>query len=444
MLDAMSLLRDLPSVHKLLSDARLADLPHRVVLPLVRAQVDAVRQRILAGELDAVPDVAALVRADWDALATMRLTRVVNATGVVVHTNLGRAPLPAAAVSAVTQVASGYSNLEMDLPSGQRGGRLEGIQGPLCALLGCEDAIAVNNNAAAVVLALAALAQGREVVVSRGELVEIGGSFRVPDIMRTSGATLVEVGSTNRTRAADYARAITPETALVMRVHPSNYRIIGFTERPSTQELGTLSVPLYEDLGSGALVPCSDEPLVGEVLRQGAALVSFSGDKLLGGPQAGILAGRKDLIQACRRHPLYRAMRLDKLVLAALEATLRVYLQGQTEQIPVHAMLGSRGRGRADALCAALVDAGLRARVAQDVGYTGGGALPEQALPAHVVRISGLPAADTARWLRTWDGVPVVARVQGGDVVVDPRTFVQPDDADIVCSALQAAAAALG
>lgn len=367
---------------------------------------------------------------------------MINATGVVLHTNLGRAPLAAEACDAVSQVASGYSNAELLLETGLRGGRLDGVRGPLCELLGCEDAIAVNNNAAAVVLILSALAQGGQVIVSRGELVEIGGSFRVPDIMSASGATLVEVGTTNRTRAADYHRAVTPDTALLMRVHPSNFRVVGFTERPSTADLAEVaaacSVPLVEDLGSGAMVPgLGDEPVVSDVLRDGAELVSFSGDKLLGGPQAGIIAGRRELVQACRRHPLYRALRLDKLVLAALEATLKLYVAGRADRIPAVRMLQS-GRPECQALAAALADCGLEVRVEDDVGFSGGGALPGQALESRVVALRGPAPQDLSRALRLGEH-PVVARVARDAVLLDPRT-VLPDEMDDLVRAVRAAA----
>jgi len=314
-------LRDLPSVDRLLADERLAGEPHDLAVAAARAVLGRARDEIRAGG-----DPGPLVDAVLDELARSRrprLRRVLNATGVLVHTNLGRAPLAREALERVVEVGGGYSTLEYDLERGERGSRQAHLAPLLRALTGAEDALVVNNNAAAVLLALAALAEGREVVVSRGELIEIGDGFRIPEVLARSGARLVEVGTTNRTRAADYERALGPETALLLRVHQSNFRVVGFTERPRLRELAEVArrhgVPLVDDLGSGALVPVGDEPTPGESLREGAALVSFSGDKLLGGPQAGIVVGHADLVERLRRHPLQRALRADKLTLAALE-----------------------------------------------------------------------------------------------------------------------------
>ena len=432
-----SLLRQLPKVDRLVASPELAELPDVLRTDTARRVLDELRQGILAGDVTALPDVPALVRLRAEERRTLHLGRVLNATGIVLHTNLGRAPLAPQAVDALTQVASGYSNAELLLETGQRGGRLAGIRGPLCELLGCEDAIAVNNNAAAVFLALSALARGREAIVSRGELVEIGGSFRVPDIMATSGAALVEVGTTNRTRAADYNAAVTPETGMVLRVHPSNFRVVGFTERPSTSELAEVAaaagVPMVEDLGSGALVPgLGDEPVVSDVLADGADLVTFSGDKLLGGPQAGILAGRRDLVQACRKHPLYRALRLDKIVLAALEATLRLYVEGRSDEVPTVRML-TMGRPDCDQLAAGLADCGLQVTVEDDVGFSGGGALPGQAIPSRVVALRGRPPQELARALRLGDPA-VVPRVARDAVLLDPRTLLPGQVAEVVAA----------
>lgn len=303
-------------------------------------------------------------------------------------------------------------------------------------LLGCEDAIAVNNNAAAVVLALAALAKDREVVVSRGELVEIGGSFRVPEIMAASGALMVEVGTTNRTRAADYARAIGPDTALVLKVHRSNFQVVGFIEEADTADLAKLGVPLVQDLGSGAMVAgLGDEPRVSEILEQGADLVCFSGDKLLGGPQAGILAGRRDLIQACRHHPLYRALRLDKMVLVALEVTLRLTLEEDPDRLPATRMLREDPTPRARALAARLVEAGVPAVTEEDVGYSGGGAMPLVELAGEVVAIRTTGASKLARRLRLGDP-PVIPRVARDAVLIDVRTVLE-DQEDALVEALQ-------
>ncbi|MCK6506330.1 L-seryl-tRNA(Sec) selenium transferase [Myxococcota bacterium] len=437
-------LRSLPAIHELLADPRLLALPRPLALRCARAAVDQARQELRAGG-SAPPDLAQVALALAQAARAPHLRPVVNATGIPIHTNLGRAPLAPEAAEAVAQVARGYCNVELDLESGRRGGRLAGVAGPLRALCGAEDAVAVNNNAAAVLLVLTALARGRAVVVSRGELVEIGGSFRVPEVISAGGARLVEVGATNRTRVADYAGAIDEQTALLLRVHPSNFRMEGFTERPDRVGLVALArqraVPLVEDLGSGLLgalpggVQGEEEP-VDAVLGAGVDLVCFSGDKLLGGPQAGIIAGRADLVAACRQHPLYRALRLDKLVLAALEATLRLYLEGRADEVPVRAML-ARGPAECQAVARRLAAALPGARVEDDVGYSGGGALPARGLPT---RVLALPVPDPdalARRLRL--GAPaVVARVARDALIIDPRTLLFGDEARL----LQALAAA--
>jgi L-seryl-tRNA(Ser) seleniumtransferase len=424
------LLRQLPRVDALAGDPALAHWPRERVVAQARALVDGVRERVLSGELTVLPELSKTLRERMAALGTQRLRRVVNATGIVLHTNLGRAPMSQAAAAAAFEVARGYSNTEMELNTGQRGGRLRGVSEPLCALLGCQAAIAVNNGAAAVVLVLSALAQGKQVVVSRGELVEIGGSFRVPDIMRVSGAELVEVGTTNRTRAADFTSAIGERTALLMRIHPSNFRIEGFTERPSTVELAGHGVPLVEDLGSGALQPgLGDEPVVGQVLADGADLVIFSGDKLLGGPQAGIIAGDPELVQACRKHPLYRAMRLDKMVLAALEATLREHLLGQ---VPVAIELMKRDpKEMAKQLQSDLAGCGLQLDVVPGVGFSGGGALPGEGLPTTLLRVCVSRPERLSAWLRE-QAVPIVARVADGALLIDPRTLLPGEDGLVV------------
>ena len=321
-------LSDLPSVDELLRDERLAAEPHELAVAAARLALENAREEIRAG---GVP--ASLVDATVAELARRRapsLRRVLNATGVLVHTNLGRAPLADAAIARVVEVAGGYSNLEYDLERGERGSRQDHLAALLARLTGAEAALVVNNNAAAVLLALAALAEDREVVVSRGELIEIGDGFRIPDVLARSGARLVEVGTTNRTRASDYERAIGPETAVLLRVHQSNFRLVGFAEQPRVGELAEIAkrheIALVDDLGSGALVSVGDEPTPAESLRAGADLVCFSGDKLLGGPQAGVVVGRADLVERLRRHPLQRALRADKLTLAALEGTLALAL----------------------------------------------------------------------------------------------------------------------
>jgi L-seryl-tRNA(Ser) seleniumtransferase len=356
---------------------------------------------------------------------------------VVLHTNLGRAPLGPDARAALLDVMEGYCNAEMDLSTGQRGGRMEGVSGPLRELCGAEDAVAVNNNAAALLLALTALAPGREVIVSRGELVEIGGSFRVPEVIAAGGARLVEVGTTNRTRAGDYARALGPQTAMILRVHPSNFRQIGFVQRPERRALAELAhgqgLPFVEDLGSGRVgeLPTgeAEEETIRGVLEEGVDLVCFSGDKLLGGPQAGVAAGRGRLVRELRDHPMYRALRLDKLVLAALEGTLRAWCEGRAQDIPTHAMLNAppaQLRRRAEAIAARIPGASVEA----DEGWSGGGALPGLALPSTVVVVPG-PAEALAAALRAAPR-PVVARVSEGCLRVDPRTLLPGEETVVI------------
>ncbi|HVR70302.1 MAG TPA: L-seryl-tRNA(Sec) selenium transferase, partial [Vicinamibacteria bacterium] len=398
----IDLRRRLPSVDEVLRDDEVRDLETRhgreLLLRHVRPLLDEARS--LAGRGDeagltaALADLPARLGARLETAAAPSLTTVINATGVVIHTNLGRAPLPAAAAARVADIAASYSNLEFDLESGERGARETHAEGRLRALLGAEAAVVVNNNAAAVLLAVNTLAEGREVVVSRGELVEIGGSFRMPDVLRKGGARLREVGTTNRTRLADYEAAIGPETGLVLKVHPSNFRIVGFTEAPSLAELAALArarnVPLVEDLGSGALSPLPppfEEPAVAASLRTGADLVTFSGDKLVGGPQAGLAVGRQPVVDALRRNPLYRALRVDKMTLAALDAVLAAHEEGRAaREVPVVRMLWLSAedvRRRAEPLAAALAAEvpGLEARVVAGSSAAGGGAAPGTDVP---------------------------------------------------------------
>ncbi len=360
-----------------------------------------------------------------------KLRRVLNATGVIVHTNLGRAPLAPAALARVVEVGSGYSNLEYALERGERGSRQDHLVPLLCRLTGAEAALVVNNNAAAVLLALAALADGREVVVSRGELIEIGDGFRMPDVLARSGARLVEVGTTNRTRAADYERAIGPDTGLLLRVHQSNFRVIGFSERPALSEVAAVAhaheLPLVDDLGSGALVSIGDEPTPAESLRAGADLVTFSGDKLLGGPQAGIIVGRSDLVERLRRHPLQRAFRADKLTLAALEGTLALDLDGSTSEVPVLRMLHEpveRVRARAERL-AALVGG----EVEDTIARVGGGALPLTELPSAACAVE----EELAEPLRLGEP-PVIAVVRDGRTLLDCRTLSDAEIDEVVAA----------
>jgi L-seryl-tRNA(Ser) seleniumtransferase len=372
-------LRELPSVDELLGrqelEALVAKHGRPLVLAAARAALERAREEVRAGFLPG--DLAERTTLELEARLRPSLRRVLNATGVVVHTNLGRAPLAGAALDRVREIGGGYSNLEYDLESGSRGSRQDHVATLLRELTGAEGALVVNNNAAAVLLALAALAEGREVIVSRGELIEIGDGFRIPDVLARSGATLVEVGTTNRTRLADYERAVTERTAALLRVHQSNFRMVGFTEQARARDLARLAdrhgLPLVDDLGSGALVETGDEPTARASIEAGAHVVTFSGDKLLGGPQAGILAGRADLIERMRRHPLQRALRADKLTLAALEGTLALYRAGSRD-VPVLRMLDEPAeavRSRAERL-AGLTGGAVVATVAR----SGGGALP--------------------------------------------------------------------
>jgi L-seryl-tRNA(Ser) seleniumtransferase len=359
------------------------------------------------------------------------LRPVLNATGVIVHTNLGRAPLARSAVDAISSLATGYSNLEYDLDAGARGSRQVHAEGLLRELTGAEAALVVNNCAAAVLLAAAALAGGRELVVSRGQLVEIGGSFRIPEVVAQSGARLVEVGTTNRTRLSDYERALGPETGAVMRAHPSNFRTLGFVEEVPVEDLCRLGVPVIDDLGSGALaerVPeLADEPPVRRSVAAGCAVVCFSGDKLLGGPQAGIMVGTRDAIERCRSHPLARALRIDKLSLAALEATLALYRDPATalREIPVLRMLVAgepQLRARAEAMRDAI--GSDRAQVISATAKVGGGALPLLELegPVCAVDPGDVPLDELAARLRAGD-LPVIARAREGWLLLDPRTL---------------------
>ncbi len=413
-------LRDLPSVDEL---ARGKDDP--LAVDAARFVLARAREEIQAG---ADPgDLEARLREELAAARTAALRRTLNATGVVVHTNLGRAPLAEAALDRVREVGRGYSNLEYDLSAGTRGSRQDHVAGILRRLTGAEAALVVNNNAAAVLLALAALAEGREVLVSRGELIEIGDGFRIPDVLARSGARLVEVGTTNRTRARDYEQAIGPDTAVLLRVHQSNFRLVGFTELPSVAELAKVAqrheLPLVDDLGSGALAQVEDEPSVRESLEAGADLVCFSGDKLLGGPQAGIVVGKPELVERLRRHPLQRAVRADKLTLAALEGTLALYLEPERalEEIPVLRMAlegADSVRARADRL--AELTGG---EVEETVGRVGGGALPLAELPSFACAVEEELAAP----LRAGEP-PVVGVVRDGRLLLDCRTL---SDAEI-------------
>jgi L-seryl-tRNA(Ser) seleniumtransferase len=407
----------------------------------LRAGADSLRGRIASGAAapDAAHDIEELARISLATQSRGSLRPVINATGVVIHTNLGRAPLADAAIARVAAIARGYSNLEYDLDTGARGSRTVHAESLITAITGAEAAIVVNNNAAATLLILSGLAAGREVVISRGELVEIGGGFRVPDVLRQSGATLREVGTTNRTRVSDYTSAVSPATAMFLRVHPSNFRIEGFTERPLLPDLvgaaRAMNVAVVEDIGSGCLVDdLADEPSVQASIAAGVDLVCFSGDKLLGGPQAGIIAGRRALVDRLRTHPLMRALRADKITFAILEATLAEYAAGRAATtVPVQRMLHASAddiEARTQALAETLAGRGWRVAMISGSSAVGGGSAPGLQLPTvllAIVREDESPDA-TERWLRSLDP-PVIARIEHDRVVLDLRTVLPGDDA---------------
>ena len=432
--DARGRLRALPSVDEVLSRPAVRALEVRVgraaVKAAVRQAIAAARDRILSGVVNGqgelVPDQDVLSRAQRE--AAPRLRRVINATGVVLHTNLGRAPLHREAIARVAVVAAGYSNLELDLETGHRGHRSAAVEPLLCELFGAEAAHAVNNCAGATLLALSALGSGGAAIVSRGELVEIGGGFRVPEILAQSGCRLVEVGTTNRTRLSDYAAALDGlPRALLLRVHRSNFALVGFTQEATVAELSGLArergVPLLHDLGSGALeLPEGlSEATAARSLADGADLLLVSGDKLLGGPQAGILLGRRDLVEACRKHPLARALRADRMLLAALEGTLHLYRSGRAGELPVNEALGARAdqlSQRATRLALDLSERGIACSVVESEGRVGGGSMPLARLPGFGVAVQG--GADLLDELRRGDP-PVIALLRDDRVVLDVR-----------------------
>jgi L-seryl-tRNA(Ser) seleniumtransferase len=450
---AAATLRALPAVHELAAKLNAA---HPLAVAAARLAIDEQREAMLAGERPSLGDLESRARALLEHLERPSLQRAINATGVILHTNLGRAPLSAPARAAVARAAEGYSNLELDLDTGERGSRQAHVEDVLRELTGAESAMVVNNGAAAVLLAASALAgPGRTIVVSRGQLVEIGGGFRIPEVIATSGATLTEVGTTNRTRLRDYERALAHEkheeheVGAIMRVHPSNFRTLGFVEDVSIEALCGLGAPVIDDVGSGVLADVMDVPaLAGEpALRTsvaaGAALVCCSGDKLLGGPQAGLLVGRRSAVAAARNHPLARAMRIDKLSLAALEATLLLYRDPQraVREIPALAMLQADEEtlsARAERLLAGIGTRAVRTRAA---GKAGGGALPLLELKGPAVALDGdVDPVALARALRRAT-VPVIARIEDGRVVLDPRT-VADDEVEQVVAAVRAVLAA--
>ncbi len=440
--------RQIPSVDRLLNEPTVAPhvraVGHETAVRLARNLLEEVRAAIRRGE--PVPPLATLARLLADRLraaARPSLRPVINATGVIVHTNLGRAPLSEAARRAVDTVSRGYSNLEYDLEAGRRGSRYVHAIRLLRDLTGAEDALVVNNNAGAVFLALRALAAGREVLISRGQLIEIGGGFRIPDILAESGAILREVGTTNRTHLEDYARHVSDQTVMVLRVHPSNFRIIGFTTQPSLADLVTFAhahgLWLMDDLGSGTFLDTRPyglayEPRVQDSVAAGADLVTFSGDKLLGGPQAGILVGKADLIDRIRRHPLTRALRVDKMTLAALEATLAAYRRGTAPlEIPVWRMIAAPPEGireRAERWRQALQAHHIPADVVESAAAVGGGSLPGETLPTWVLAVRPAHADRFAALLRKGEP-PVVPRIEEDRVLLDPRT-VLPEEDDLV------------
>jgi L-seryl-tRNA(Ser) seleniumtransferase len=460
-MDTNAVLRSLPKVDEVLAAPELAETLARVPRPLVldaaRAVIDEARTRLLSGESADVAASALARDAAGRAMLAMRpsLRRVINATGIIVHTNLGRSVLSDAAAAAVAQVATGYSTLEYDVESGERGSRHVHVEALLCRLTGAEAAMAVNNNAAAVMLAIAGLARDREAIVSRGQLVEIGGSFRIPDIMAESGATMVDVGTTNKTHLEDYENALTSNTGLLLKVHSSNYRVVGFTEEVALADLVHLGamhgVPVMEDQGSGVLLDLSryglpDEPTVGASVAAGAAVVTASGDKLLGGPQAGLIMGRAEVIHALKKHPMARALRLDKMTLAALEATLGAYLEEERalREIPTLRMLTTPQpeiRVRAEVLAGRIRDAvGDAADVttADDTARAGGGALPLADIPSAVVAIAPrcVSAGKLEALLRCGGEPAIVARVKDDRVLFDPRTLLSLAEEDAIVARL--------
>ncbi|MEN8730586.1 MAG: L-seryl-tRNA(Sec) selenium transferase [Desulfuromonadales bacterium] len=458
MTDRRALLRTLPAIDKLLATPQLTELakfqPHQLIVEAAQRIVDDLRGQLL-DEAAPLPGleletVAGQVTALVSELSKPSLRRVINVTGTLLHTNLGRAPLCQDALNAITDISQGYSNLEYDLEAGQRGKRFMHVEELICRLTGGEAATVVNNNAGAVMLALAALAGGHSALVSRGELIEIGGSFRIPDIMAASGVKLVEVGTTNKTHLDDYRDTISKQTALILKVHTSNYRILGFTETVSSEALAELArehdIPVLEDLGSGLLIDLNayglpKEPTVREALKTGIDLVTFSGDKLLGGPQAGIIVGRRAVIGKIRKHPMARALRIDKLTLAALEATLRHYLDPQKAltAIPTLQMLAVPAEDlqqRCDNLLPRLQKAlgeAAELNVCEACATVGGGALPLAELPGWVIALAprSISLNQLTNRLRQGDP-PVIGRVQDGRFLIDPRTLNDEDEQDLL------------
>jgi L-seryl-tRNA(Ser) seleniumtransferase len=444
--------RRLPSVDKIISDKRIKQLeesyPREFITELVRQQLKQERQSISIGKpAHSLDEVINSIHGNLSKLVNISLRPVINATGVVLHTNLGRAPLSKEAIAAMDAVARGYCNLEFELGSGVRGSRHSHIEQIICQLTGAEGALVVNNNASAVLLGLTALAKRKEVIVSRGQAIEIGGSFRIPDVMRQSGAKLVEVGTTNCTYIADYEQAISPRTAVLMRVHSSNFQVTGFTQTVTLEELIELGkkydLPVFDDLGSGCFLDTTvfglgEEPMVQKSITAGVGLVSFSGDKLVGGPQAGVIAGKKQYIDKLRKHPLARAARIDKVRLAGMTATLIHYIKGEaTEKIPIWQMLSTRVEeiDRRARMWANVLD-GL-AEVVEGESMVGGGSLPGSTLPTRLVAIEGrvknkgYNVQTLSRELRN-QKVPVIGRISDDVLYLDPRSVLPEDDRTLV------------
>ena len=463
-------LRTLPAVDELLHHPQVQTLlkmhSRTLVVDSIRKVLSAKRSVILHGGEEKAAEAANLPREKWSSAIEEQVTAslrpslqpVINATGVVLHTNLGRAPLLEEALHNLVEIGGGYSNLELNLETGERGSRYEHVEDLLCRISGAESGLAVNNNAGAVLLALNSLAEGKEVIVSRGQLVEIGGSFRIPDVMKKCGARLVEVGTTNRTHLRDYEQAVAENTALLLKVHTSNYRILGFTAEVSLKELAELGrargLPVMEDLGSGCFIDLAPygiehEPTVQETLQAGVDVVTFSGDKLLGGPQAGIILGKKRFIDLIKKNPLNRALRIDKLTLAGLESTLRVYLDPDrvVKVLPALGMLTcpleeleKRAR-RFQRRLARELSSGAEMTIREESSQVGGGALPLQTLPTRVVAVRPLmiSAASLEEGLRR-NRPPVIARVKEEEVLLDLRTVAEEEESillEAVRNALQ-------
>ncbi len=448
--------RDLPSVDRVMASDGMAALtetyPRDWVVDLVRRELDRARQQIRdGGKAPSAGDVADGVGGELRSINEVAPRQVINATGVIVHTNLGRAPLSQSAIDAMTQAARGYTDLEMDLSTGRRGSRQAHLQSLLQQVTGAEAALAVNNNASALLLGLSALSVGKEVIVSRGEAVEIGGGFRIPDVLKQSGATLVDVGTTNRTYIRDYQDAITDNTSAMLKVHSSNFRVEGFTAEVEPSELVELSkergIPVLHDVGSGALLPTeayglAHEPTPQQSIAAGVGLVFFSGDKLLGGPQSGIVVGQTELVRRLERHPLARAVRIDKMSLAGLTATVLHYLKQEAEaEVPIWKMISAGEQGIKDRATRWKNQLSLPAEVISGRSAIGGGSLPGETLPTWVLALSceGDAGSPERVMRRLREAVPpVIARIEDDRVILDPRT-VTPDDEEALLTALREA-----